>query len=189
MPIIKTVVQAGWKPVNYATSSSTSTLIERFGNASSGTFYVTAQNSGASITAVTLTLDGAGLGIPSTTPVTVTEMLSNTGRAVTRTGTDIKISETLDPGETVAYKVTLAVGGGDAPVANFTFSPSNPLARAVRPVHRHVDEHPHRLVLGIRRRGNLHGQESRLTPSPRPARTRSSSPRPTPAAATSAKKP
>ena len=34
MPLIKTVVQAGWKPVNYTTSSSTSTLIERFGNPS-----------------------------------------------------------------------------------------------------------------------------------------------------------
>ena len=127
MPKIKTIVQAGWKPVNYTTSSSTSTLIERFGNPSAGTFYVTAQNSGTSITSVTLTLDGAGLGIPAATVVTVKELLSNANRVVTRSGTNIKISETLDPGETTAYAVTLT-GGGIAPSAQFTYSPSNPSA-------------------------------------------------------------
>ena len=74
MPLIKTVAQAGWKPVHYATSSSPSTLLERFGAPSAGTFYLTAQNSGTSVTAVTLTLDGARLAIASTTPAPVPDL-------------------------------------------------------------------------------------------------------------------
>src|SRR6185369_3627643 len=30
VPLIKTIAQAGWTPVNYATSSDTSTLLERY---------------------------------------------------------------------------------------------------------------------------------------------------------------
>ena len=185
MPKIKTVIQAGWKPVNYAKSSSTSTLIERFGNASSGTFYVTAQNSGTSITAVTLTIDGAGLGIPSSTPVTVLEMLSNTSRAVTRTGTDIKISETLDPGETVAYAVTPSGAVAGPPAANFTWSPANPSAgQSVQ----FTDTSTNTPTTWSWTSATASPPRSRvpLMPSLRPARTRFNSPRRTPAEATSA---
>ncbi len=107
MPLIKTLAQAGWKPVHYATSSDASTLLERFGDAAAGTFYVSAQNSGTSPTSVQLTLDGAGLGIPASTAVTVQELLSNTARSVTRNGSNITFSETLDPGETTVYAVLL----------------------------------------------------------------------------------
>jgi hypothetical protein len=115
MPLIKTVAQAGWTPINYATSSDTSTLLERFGDPTAGTFYVSAQNSGTSSTSVTITLDGAGLGISTSTPITVTELVSNTSRTVTRNGTDILFNENLDPGETTVYSIILSGGGSGTP--------------------------------------------------------------------------
>ena len=123
VPLIKTIAQAGWKPVHYATSSNAATLLERFGDPSDGSFYITAQNSGTSTTTVTITLDGAGLGIAASTPVAVKELLSNTARSVTRSGTNIIFSETLDAGETTVYAVDPPAG---SPVAQFTYSPANP---------------------------------------------------------------
>jgi IPT/TIG domain/S-layer homology domain len=107
MPLIKTAAGAGWRPVPYTTASDTSTLIERFGDPTAGTFYVTAQNSGTSSTSITITLDGAGLGIPTGATVTAQELLSNTPRSITRNSTNILFNENLDPGETTVYAVSV----------------------------------------------------------------------------------
>jgi hypothetical protein len=109
VPLIKTVAQAGWRPVPYTTASNANILIERFGDPANGTFYLSAQNSDDAAHTVTITLDGAGLGIPSSTTVAVTELVSNSARTVTRNGTDIVISESLDAGETVLYSVVPSV--------------------------------------------------------------------------------
>src|SRR4029077_19960889 len=115
MPLIKTISEAGWTPVNYATASNANVLMERFGDPADGTFYVTAQNTDDASHSVTITLDGAGLGIQTSTPVTVTELLSNPSRTVTRNGTDIVLSENLDPGETTVYGVIVGGGGSGTP--------------------------------------------------------------------------
>ncbi len=126
IPLIKTIAQAGWKPVNYTTSSDASTLIERFGTPSNGTFYITAQNSGSNPTSIQLTIDGAGLGISTSTPVTIQELITNTTRTVTRNASDISFADTLDAGEAALYAVTPGVGS--RPDAQFTWSPEYPLA-------------------------------------------------------------
>src|SRR5262249_40175277 len=108
VPLIKTAAQAGWTPVNYATSSDASTLLERFGSPTAGTLYVTPPNPSANPTSVQITSDGAGLGIPATAAVSVVELVSNGARTVTRNGTDIIVSESLDAGQTVDYAVTVS---------------------------------------------------------------------------------
>ena len=45
MPLIRKIVAAGWKPVNYATPSDPAIYVERFDDQKSNTFYLTAQNS------------------------------------------------------------------------------------------------------------------------------------------------
>ena len=127
IPLIDAITQAGWEPVNYALSSVPSTLIERFGVASDGKFYLTAQNASSAITTMQITIDGAGLGIPASTPVAARELLSGSNRSVTRTGASIILSETLDPGETVLYELSTT---GGPPKTNFTYSPPGPLRSA-----------------------------------------------------------
>jgi PKD repeat protein len=107
-------------------SSDSSTLLERFGDPADGVFYVTAQNSGTSTTSVQITLDGAGLGLPESTPVNVTELVSSSSRSVTQNGADLTFSESLDPGETTMYIVM--VGSSGHPVAKFTWAPTTPFA-------------------------------------------------------------
>jgi len=126
MPLIRTVSQAGWKPVHYTTSSHTTTLIERFGSPADGTFYLTAQNPDSSAASNQFTIDGAGLSIAASTAVTITELLSGTSRSITRNGTDIVFSETLDPDETVMYELSVAGGGSGVPDSQFTWNPDNP---------------------------------------------------------------
>jgi PKD repeat protein len=127
VPLIDAIAQAGWEPVNYALSSEPAVFVERFGHAIDGTFYFTAHNAGTSIESSQITLDGAGLGIPTTSPVTVKEKLSGGNRTVSRSGSNILFSETLDPDETVVYAVTTS-GAGPEPAANFNFNPSTATA-------------------------------------------------------------
>jgi len=123
MPLIKTIHQAGWNPVNYTTSPDPSIMIERFGNPSAGAFYITAQNTGTATSSPQFTIDGAGLGISSTATVTARELVSNTAVSVSRSGSNLTLSDSLAAGETSLYKMTVS-GTSSAPVAQFTFSPS-----------------------------------------------------------------
>jgi PKD repeat protein len=133
MPLIKTVALAGWMPVPYATPSDANILIERFGDPADGTFYISAQNSDDTAHTVTITLDGAGLGISTSTPVTVTELVSNSARTVTRNDPNVVIPDTLAPGETLLYQVNAGPSGTAPPFAKFSWNPTTPFAgRAVQ---------------------------------------------------------
>ncbi len=131
MPLIKKVAQAGWQPVNYATSSNSTILIERFGNPSGGTFYITTQNPGTTTSSFQLTIDGAGLGISSTATVTAKELVANQALTVTRSGGNLLVSDTLAAGETGLYEVTVSgtSSTSSAPVASFTVAPACPTCK------------------------------------------------------------
>jgi IPT/TIG domain-containing protein len=122
IPLIQKEAAAGWQPVTYATPSDPSTLVERFGNPSAGTFYISAQNTGAVTSAPQFTIDGAGLGIATTSTVTVKELLSNTSLTVTRAGTNISFSDTFNASETSFYQ--LSISGSLPPPAVGAISPS-----------------------------------------------------------------
>jgi IPT/TIG domain len=104
IPLLQTEAAAGWQPVTYVTSSVSNILVERFG--SPNTFYFSAQNTGASTSSPTFTIDGAGLGISATATVTAKELLSNQSLAVARSGNILTISDSLTAGKTSLYKVT-----------------------------------------------------------------------------------
>src|SRR5262249_30380089 len=122
MPLIKKVAQAGWKSVNYPTSSDPFTLIERFGNPSAGTFYITAQNTGATTSSPQFTIDRAGLGISSTATVTAQELVSNAAVAVTRSGRNLILSDSLAAREALLYR--MSVSSTSPPTVIATASPS-----------------------------------------------------------------
>jgi PKD repeat protein len=120
IPLIKNEATAGWQPVTYVTSTDSATLIERFGSPS--TFYFSAQNTGSSTSSPQFTIDGASLGIATTATVAVKELLSNQTLTVTRSGSNLSLSDSLSAGETSLYRVT--VSGSAAPVADFTWAPA-----------------------------------------------------------------
>ena len=105
VPIIRTIVAAGWRPVNYATVSDPAIYVERFDNQTSNVFYLTAQNSSTGSKSFSLTMDGAGLKLSSST-ITVQELLAGNSLSVSRSGSNATISDSLAAGETVVYKVT-----------------------------------------------------------------------------------
>jgi hypothetical protein len=61
IPLIKEVAAAGWEPVTYASGSSESVRIERFGN--TGKLLFTVRNSGSGDVSCTVTLDLQALGL------------------------------------------------------------------------------------------------------------------------------
>src|SRR5262249_16971963 len=107
--------------VNYTTSPDPSIMIERFGNPSAGAFYITAQNTGTATSSPQFTIDGAGLGISSTATVTARELVSNTAVSVSRSGSNLTLSDSLAAGKTSLYKGTTTTA--PAPTAS-TCSPS-----------------------------------------------------------------
>jgi hypothetical protein len=114
IPLIKKVAAAGWKPVPYATSSNPAVFIERFDNQTGNVFYLTAHNSGTATTTASLTLDGAALGITSSSSVAAKELLSNASVPAARAGANVTLSDSLAPGETTLYEFTVT-GGSPTP--------------------------------------------------------------------------
>jgi hypothetical protein len=110
-PLIRTITQAKWNPINAVVSSDTAIFVERWGDPS-GTFYLTAHNSSTSTKSFQLTVDGAWLGLGSGA-ATVKELLGNTTLSGSRSGLNVLFSDTLSTGETAVYEVTVA-GGCDA---------------------------------------------------------------------------
>jgi hypothetical protein len=109
VPLIRTIAQAGWRPVNYATSSDAKVLVERFDDDSSNIFYLTAHNSGTGATTQTLTVDGASLSLGSGA-ITVRERVGGTTLSASRSGSNVVFSDALAAGETALYEITVASG-------------------------------------------------------------------------------
>jgi hypothetical protein len=107
IPLIKSEVTAGWQPVTYASSSDPKTFLERFGNPTAGKFYVSAQNTGTSTSTPQITIDGAGLGISTSSSVTIKELLSNLAVSASRSGNNILFSDNLSAGESSLYELTI----------------------------------------------------------------------------------
>lgn len=105
IPLIRTVVAAGWRPVHGATVSDPSLLVERFDQESGDVFYVTAQNTGASTKTFQITLDAGTIGIQSGT-VQILELVRNKNLPASRVGPDVRFSDTLAAGETFVYQLT-----------------------------------------------------------------------------------
>jgi len=107
MPLIKKIIQAGWRPVSYATPSDAAIFVERFDSEQGGAFYLTAQNSGTATKSFQLSLDGTALGAGSGA-VTVKELVGNTTISASRSGSTILFSDSLAAGETALYEVTVS---------------------------------------------------------------------------------
>jgi hypothetical protein len=105
IPLIRTIVAAGWRPIHGATVSDASLLVERFDQESGDVFYVTAQNTGTSTKTFQITLDAATIGIQSGT-VQILELVRNKNLPASRVGPDVRFSDTLAAGETFVYQVT-----------------------------------------------------------------------------------
>jgi hypothetical protein len=105
IPLIRTVVAAGWRPVHGVTVSEPAVLVERFDDGRGEVFYLTAQNTGAATAKPDFTLDGGTIGLEDG-KVTVLELVHNKALAASRVGPDARFSDTLAPGETVVYRVT-----------------------------------------------------------------------------------
>jgi PKD repeat protein len=123
IPLIQKEAAAGWQPVTYADASVSAVYVERFGSPSAGKFYISAQNTGSSTSSTQFTIDGAGLGISTSTAVTVKELLSNSALSVTRSGSNILFSDSLSSNEAALYQVTVS-GPTGVPVASFTVVPA-----------------------------------------------------------------
>jgi hypothetical protein len=109
VPLLKTIISAGWKPIPYATPSDPAIRVERFDDQAGDTFYLTAQNSGTATVNYTMTIDGASLGLGSGA-VTLTELVGNTTISAARSGNNILFSDSLAAGETALYRTTIASG-------------------------------------------------------------------------------
>ena len=104
VPLIRTIVSAGWRPISGATASNPAVLVERFDDGRGGVFYLTAANSGASAAPVQIDLDPATLGIGDGA-VTVQELVRGQSVPAARVGGAVRLTDTLAPGETLLYKV------------------------------------------------------------------------------------
>jgi hypothetical protein len=105
VPLIRTVANAGWRPVPEATPSDQAVLLERFDDGISDTWYLTAHNPGATSKTVQITVDAAALG-QLDGDVSVRELLTPRVVAATRAGIEVRFPATLGPGETRVYAVT-----------------------------------------------------------------------------------
>ncbi|HMF07593.1 MAG TPA: PKD domain-containing protein, partial [Thermoanaerobaculia bacterium] len=124
IPLVQKEAAAGWQPVNYASSTDPNVQVERFGSPASGKFYISAQNTSTSSSASPqFTIDGAGLGIATTSTVGSQELVSGGLRSIGRSGTNLMLSESLAPGEAVLYEISVS-GSSSAPVASFNFAPA-----------------------------------------------------------------
>ena len=109
MPLIKKVVEAGWKPLPYATPSDPVIYVERFDDQKGDTFYLTAQNTSASTKTFQMTVDGASLQLGSGS-ITLKELVGNTSLSASRSGSNILFSDSLAPSESALYQLTVASG-------------------------------------------------------------------------------
>ncbi len=110
IPLIRTVSAAGWRPVNAATSSDPAVYLERFDDGRGDVFYLTAQNSGGSKSTVQIALDAPTLGIGDGA-VEARDLVRDKALTVVRSGSDIHLSDTLDTGETILYRITAPRSG------------------------------------------------------------------------------
>jgi IPT/TIG domain-containing protein len=108
IPLIQKEATAGWQPITYVTSSDPATLVERFGNSATGTFFISAQNTGTTTTSVQLSVDGTGLGISAAATVTARELVSNTVITVTRSGGNLILSDSFAASETSLYELSVS---------------------------------------------------------------------------------
>jgi len=104
IPLIRTVVQAGWRPVNGTTASDSSIAVERFDGGRGGVFFLTAQNTGGTARSVRFELDLATLSIEEGT-AQIRELVRDRTMSVSRTGDALAFTDTLLPGETFLYRV------------------------------------------------------------------------------------
>ena len=109
IPLIRTIAQAGWRPVNGAIPSDAAIFVERFDDQAGNTFYLTAHNSSTATKTFQMTVDGATLGLGSGA-VTVKERVGNTTLSASRSGTNVLFSDSLTTGETALYEITVASG-------------------------------------------------------------------------------
>jgi len=105
IPLIRKIVEAGWKPIPYATSSDPGVLLERFDRGSESPFYLTAQNSGGGSSTFQITLEGASLGLIEG-DVVVKDLVTNWTVPAIRSGPDVRLMAGLGPGETALYEIT-----------------------------------------------------------------------------------
>jgi hypothetical protein len=111
IPLIRTIVVAGWRPINGATPSDPAVFVERFDNEKAGVFYLTAQNSSDGAKSFQLALDNATLGIHEGS-VDVRELVRGKAISAARSGAEVRFADTLAPGETVVYRITAPRASG-----------------------------------------------------------------------------
>jgi Carbohydrate binding domain len=104
IPLIRTVVAAGWEPVNGATVTDPAIMIERFDGRRGEVFYLTAQNTGPTAKTVTVSLDADTLAI-ALGSVDVRELVRGKTLANSRTDAEVRFSDTIGAGETFVYRV------------------------------------------------------------------------------------
>jgi hypothetical protein len=130
MPIIKQIARAGWEPVTYARTDNPAVWVERFGmgfqvpsprfqfdNMERGTWnlelYFTVHNSLATTTTYTLTMDAAALGLGTTQPFTVTELVSGTIVPCLAASGQVHLSQTIAGSDTRVYQLAGCLLLGD----------------------------------------------------------------------------
>jgi len=131
MPIIKQIARAGWEPVTYARTDNPAVWVERFGPTTNdaglrttdehqslvigpSSFVVfTVHNSLTTTTTYTLTIDAAALGLATTQPLTVTELVSGTIVPYTVTGGQVCLSQTIAGSDTQVYQLAGCLLLGD----------------------------------------------------------------------------
>ena len=107
IPLIRELVETGWKPVHGVVDPDPDVLVERFDDESKEVFYLTVQNGGAAAKAVRLALDNRRLGIPRGQPVHARELLSGAAVPATNGGDTTTLSGQLAPGETEVFEISV----------------------------------------------------------------------------------
>lgn len=102
VPVLKHINQLGWQPVTRATTSDSGVLIERFGNWPD--LHFTLRNMGSAPVSTTVTVESAGLGLPSD-PLVATGLLSSQETPLTGAGSSRVFGISLDPLATEVIEV------------------------------------------------------------------------------------
>jgi hypothetical protein len=108
MPLIQTIARAGWEPITQARTDNPAVGVERFGPERSGQpssrqVFFTVRNSSATAQTYTLTISATALGLDTTQPITVTELVSGATVPITINDGPARISQTIAGSDTQVF--------------------------------------------------------------------------------------